>query len=595
MLEEKAGYLKDFPINIRISHIENYPLHYHSDPEFIYVLKGFVTLKCGSSIYKMQKGDIFVVNESEVHGIYDCSTDNAVLMIQIETRYFIKMFPTLPYSVYRTLSKDRNDENLVYLRSQLLHIAFNYLKRSPGYKLEDTNLMAEILNFMDKYFASFYFEGKTVMQKKFEKPEQTERLGRIINYLYKYHEENITLKDLAEMEYLSEFYISHLITTGTGLNFRELLAFARVEESEKLLLQSNEKISAIAKKSGFSTTAYYIKFFKKWYMCEPEEYRKSYANHVKGFDIEKADELEPHEALKIITEEINFLSFEVSEAVGQKYHYDEISIDFKGEKVGSLQKKIKLGGKLETGHFNIYGSRPILNVMGVDAAENETLFFDESGNYVWDTVATIPHIAKKYVSDENDEIILNNYIDRKKGTSIVSGERGVFTSHEIAKPSYYAYRMLNTMKGDILGTDYYYIATRSDSDDESGMPRQFSILIYNTSEDIENLFNSKSNMRITEQTIARFADSRDVKISVSGLEAGMYQMVEISQNHKDSLFKMAFMDNGERYEMNDEEILLMDEAAMPETKVSSIYLKNDINLKINLKGLGYHLIRLTRK
>lgn len=136
MLEEKAGYLKDFPINIRVSHIENYPLHYHYDPEFIYVLKGFVTLKCGSSIYKMQQGDIFVANESEVHGIYNCSTDNVVLIIQIDTRYFSKQFPALKNSVYRTLSKDRSDENLVHLRSQLLHVAFNYLKNHRDIKLK---------------------------------------------------------------------------------------------------------------------------------------------------------------------------------------------------------------------------------------------------------------------------------------------------------------------------------------------------------------------------------------------------------------------------------------------------------------------------
>ena len=384
MLEEKAGYLRDSPINIRILHIENYPLHYHLDPEFIYVLKGFVTLKCGSSIYKMQQGDIFVANESEVHGIYHCSTDNVVLMIQIDTGYFIKMFPALNSSVYRTLSKDRNDENLVYLRSQLLHVAFNYLKRSPGYKIENTNLMEDIINFMDKYFATFYFEGQTVMQRRYEKPERTERLGRIISYLYKHHDENITLKDLAEMEYLSEYYISHLITGGTGLNFRELLAFARVEESEKLLLQSNEKVSSIAKQCGFSTTAYYIKFFKKWYRCEPDEYRQLYSAHTKGFDLEKSKEIEVNKALDLVTELINFLSFESDEEVGVKFRFEEIDLNARvttdGKKV--LEKHVEFGGAYSKSRYIIYGSEFISKALGANMDSHEDLFIDESGNYI---------------------------------------------------------------------------------------------------------------------------------------------------------------------------------------------------------------------
>ena len=47
MLFEKITYQDDFPINITIASIEEYPLHYHQAIEFVYVLKGEVTLKNG--------------------------------------------------------------------------------------------------------------------------------------------------------------------------------------------------------------------------------------------------------------------------------------------------------------------------------------------------------------------------------------------------------------------------------------------------------------------------------------------------------------------------------------------------------------------
>lgn len=309
MLEEKAGYLDDMPMNIRIVNIRNYPLHYHSDHEFIYVLRGNVTLKCGSSIYKMQQGDIFIINDSEVHGIYDCSDDNVVLMIQISQDFFIRQFPTLSNNVYRTMGIEKSNKEIIVLRNLLLKIALKYISRSPGYKMQATNIMNDVLSYCDTNFKSFYFEGRIVMHKKYDYPEIGERLGRIIDYIYEHHNEKLSLQELAEKEHFSEGYLSKLITAGTGLGFRELLAFARVEESEKILLSGSEKISSIASKVGFSTTAYYEKFFEKWFRCHPEEYRKKYADRIKGNSSEIMLELSNAEAMSIILNSIKNLSF----------------------------------------------------------------------------------------------------------------------------------------------------------------------------------------------------------------------------------------------------------------------------------------------
>ena len=308
MLEEKTGYLDDMPMNIRIVTIKNYPLHFHYDHEFIYVLKGFVTLKCGSSIYEMRQGDIFIINDSEVHGIYDCSSDNVVLLVQINADYFIRQFPTLPCNVYRTMGIEKSNEEIIVLRNLLLKIALNYISGHPGYKMMNTNIMTDVLHYCDKNFKSFYFEGQIVMHKKYDHPEIGERLGRTIDYIYEHHSEKLSLRELAEKEHFSEWYMSKLISAGTGLGFRELLAFARVEESEKILLSGSQKISSIASEVGFSTTAYYEKFFKKWFGCHPEEYRKMYSDWIKGNSPEHVFELSKSEAMPIILKSIRYLS-----------------------------------------------------------------------------------------------------------------------------------------------------------------------------------------------------------------------------------------------------------------------------------------------
>src|SRR5699024_7177046 len=95
MLFEKTTYLDDFPINIRVAEITEYPFHYHQDVEFVYVLKGEVYLKDVSSHYLLKEGDVFTINGHEVHGMKSTDKENAVAIIQISNRYFTRYFPDL--------------------------------------------------------------------------------------------------------------------------------------------------------------------------------------------------------------------------------------------------------------------------------------------------------------------------------------------------------------------------------------------------------------------------------------------------------------------------------------------------------------------
>ena len=126
----------------------------------------------------------------------------------------------------------------------------------------------------------FAFEGQVVVDFQNDNAVVVERISRIINYVYANHSRKLTLEELAEREHLSTFYISHLIRDYMGINFQEFLCFARVEMSEIILLETDRKISTIAKDVGFSTTSYYEKFFIKWFGHTPLEYRQLYTSHI---------------------------------------------------------------------------------------------------------------------------------------------------------------------------------------------------------------------------------------------------------------------------------------------------------------------------
>ena len=90
MLKEKNIYKEDLPVNVVVARLEEYPIHFHDDMEVVYVLEGSVGLKNGYYNYVLKQGDIFILNDREIHSFTKTSEDNMVMMMQLNLDYFSK-------------------------------------------------------------------------------------------------------------------------------------------------------------------------------------------------------------------------------------------------------------------------------------------------------------------------------------------------------------------------------------------------------------------------------------------------------------------------------------------------------------------------
>ena len=184
MLFEKTIYENDFPINMRIMQVVEYPIHYHHDIEFVYVLKGEVRLKDVCSNYLLKEGDLFTINGHEVHGLTATDKDNVVAVIQISNRFFTQYFPSLGKACFMTGGKNDTHNKLDQLRKILLRILLNYSCKSFNYKNDCTYQMIDAVRYLNEHFNLFAFEGQDVLNFKSNNPVIVERISRIINYVY---------------------------------------------------------------------------------------------------------------------------------------------------------------------------------------------------------------------------------------------------------------------------------------------------------------------------------------------------------------------------------------------------------------------------
>lgn len=284
MLKEKSYFREELPINVVTAHIEDYPAHFHDDLELIYVLEGTLALKNGYYNYVLKQGDIFILNDREIHSMHKTDTDNMVMMVQINMAYFSNYYGNLKNNFFVADSHE-NGESIDILRNLMGKIMMELLEKGYGYEhkvIESTHNLLSCLLSDFRYNVSKVEEAEPLNETDIHKGRGSKvlasRLRRITDYMYENYTRKLTLNEIADRERLSIYYLSHVIKEATGLSFQDLLSFIRVDESEKLLLSTNKKIGTISDEMGFSAVRYYIKHFKTWFHMHPQDYRKIYAD-----------------------------------------------------------------------------------------------------------------------------------------------------------------------------------------------------------------------------------------------------------------------------------------------------------------------------
>lgn len=101
----------------------------------------------------------------------------------------------------------------------------------------------------------------------------------VVNNAIKFMEANyqrkITLIDVADHVYVSQWHLSKLLNRYTGKSFSEVLNGCRIEAAKKLLAEPGLRIADIAEEVGFADTAHFSRVFKKLTGVSANEYRNS--------------------------------------------------------------------------------------------------------------------------------------------------------------------------------------------------------------------------------------------------------------------------------------------------------------------------------
>ncbi len=297
-MDVEGRIVKDQPIRAEFSNLIWEGKHKHDETEIILVLRGSLRCKINCLDYLAEKGDMVISEKDDLHQIYFGTDDLIYLSLFINMEEFKYLHPNLVDMVFvcekHNLSKyDKKaaeyKEKLNMLRQAMSNIAEAYFLKTG-----DLGLMTEdlIKLLIEKYRGFFIYKNNFFTMHGETTTTDLDRIERIIRYISDNVDKKITLEEVAEMEHLNSYYLSHLITKKFGASFQGLINYLRLEEAEKLLLKPELSLTQISNFCGFSSLQYMKKCFLEYFEITPQQYRDdlkvSEKQYGKPFELEEA-------------------------------------------------------------------------------------------------------------------------------------------------------------------------------------------------------------------------------------------------------------------------------------------------------------------
>ncbi|MFV0378769.1 MAG: helix-turn-helix domain-containing protein [Mangrovibacterium sp.] len=164
------------------------------------------------------------------------------------------------------------------------------IELNPGYELPHHNPLVYqkepwINRSLNYNSMSHFLETEGIMKLLFSRfvgRELTNDMGKlsshniqsILKYIQENMEQEIEVNRLAEMTCISKDHFTRVFKSVTGVPPSEFIILKRIEKAKLLLLTTDNSLGEICSQTGFNTTAYFCRLFKKYTNLTPVGYRK---------------------------------------------------------------------------------------------------------------------------------------------------------------------------------------------------------------------------------------------------------------------------------------------------------------------------------
>jgi len=256
------------------------PLHTHDFGEIVFVIAGKGVHVTENGRYEIQRGDVFVINGDQKHG-YLKTKDLYLIDILYSLEHFEKLkeeFSNLPgFNVLFVLEPQQRQNHNFKSKLRLSETQLNKILPLLNTFIEEAHLALPWGNaVLESFFKAIVIETcRFYSNTKTNKARQLFRIEKVINYINKNIDKQITLKELAEVAELNDQVFRILFKKTTGHTPANYIIEHRISIATHLLVNENLFVSQIAERVGFKNKSYFVRKFKEIMGVTPGVYAKS--------------------------------------------------------------------------------------------------------------------------------------------------------------------------------------------------------------------------------------------------------------------------------------------------------------------------------
>jgi AraC-like DNA-binding protein len=271
--------IQDFPFSIvKLVHDGDVDIHGHDFTELVVVTGGKALHRVDDEEYPLRFGDVFVVPENGRHGY--CRAEGLELVnIMFDLDSFLRTnpeFKTLPgfhslFFLEPCFRKDHHFESRLTLGPEDIGFSATltslllgeFHNRTEGYRRVIQTYLHAFLVFLARRFS----EPRNAISLKMH------RIAGSLSYLERHFREDISIRNLAELAFLSSRQYGRVFKTLFMCSPKSYLIKLRLEYACTLLRGGTLDITRIALASGFPSPSLFSRQFKGYYGIPPRQYR----------------------------------------------------------------------------------------------------------------------------------------------------------------------------------------------------------------------------------------------------------------------------------------------------------------------------------
>lgn len=254
---EFPSYGKDF--SYQIDYEADRSLQLHKGLEILYVLCGCVEIQINNKALILETDDLLIINSYEVHQVSYRDHSHSLSLILGESIQGKKPV------AFQCCSKNvASGPSFAKIKNHLANMFRLYVKDCESYREDIFSEMYVLLSFLQSDFG-------TAKYQSLPPQKNLALIDHVLKYISSHYKERISLKQLSQLFYVSESYLSRTFQRYLKIPFVQYLREIRLSNIYTELCENRgqKNITDLALEYGFCSTTAFITAFKEKYGITP--------------------------------------------------------------------------------------------------------------------------------------------------------------------------------------------------------------------------------------------------------------------------------------------------------------------------------------